>query len=399
MMKLKYNLTTAVVIGLACSAVYAGESEIKHVNCSAGESLSKEINKAKPGTVVDVSGTCLETIIITTDNIHIKGFNATLSTDPGASSQDLVIVDGAKRVVLSDLTLTNGSNGILAKNGAHFSLQNTVVKDSANFGINLTGASFMTIENSRVINCGNNCINVMEGSNVNIVGDLTVSGAGTFGINFQDGANVSITNATVNATQNTFGIQLAIGVTATVTDSTVNASANTLLGMTVDSGSSLFSFNSHFIASDNQVLDGFGANTNSNIDLDKDSSIVTNNNGRDGLNIENTMLNLFVFFTPIGPRIEANNNKRHGIFLSLGAKLDLGSGTKLQSNGNVGAGLLVEDGSSANLIDTEIQNNGDGSINDVQLVFGSRVNFISGNTIGTLGCDTSSFAKGERLCQ
>jgi len=115
---------------------------------------------------------------------------------------------------------------------------------------------------------------------------------------------------------------------------------------------------------------------------------------RDGFNIENGLLNLFVFFSPTGPKLEAINNKGHGMFLVNESKLDMAELSSL-----VLEGLKLEDGSAANIYNAKIINNGNTDTSDISLEIATRANFVSGNTqIGTIVCDGSSFTKGQVSC-
>jgi hypothetical protein len=55
----------------------------------------------------------------------------------------------------------------------------------------------------------------------------------------------------------------------------------------------LFVFEGSIIATDNKLNHGVSANSNSNINLDRSGLIYTKNNGLDGIQLENSLLNMF----------------------------------------------------------------------------------------------------------
>jgi len=72
-------------------------------------------------------------------------------------------------------------------------------------------------------------------------------------------------------------------------------------------------------------------------------------------------------------------------------------------NGN--AGLLLGDGSSAVIQDSNINHNNTPLVNgnsgrkaDIVAIFGSRLTFNDGNNIGFVSCDKRSYSRGDVKC-
>jgi hypothetical protein len=124
-------------------------------------------------------------------------------------------------------------------------------------------------------------------------------------------------------------------------------------------------------------------------------------NAQDGIHVaQNTTFGVTIFFglVPLPQMVEASNNGGHGLSVSVGASLAVDS-TILTSRHNSGAGLFVDDGSTATLVGTPgtpvtLTENGG---NDVILSFGSRATLV-GNTIGTLTCDPTVLIRGTVAC-
>jgi hypothetical protein len=124
-------------------------------------------------------------------------------------------------------------------------------------------------------------------------------------------------------------------------------------------------------------------------------------NAQDGIHVaQNTAFGVTIFFglVPLPQMVEASDNGGHGLSASAGASIAVDS-TILTSRQNRGAGLLVDDGSTATLVGTPgtpvtLTENGR---NDVILSFGSRATLV-GTTIGTLTCDPTVLIRGTVAC-
>jgi parallel beta-helix repeat protein len=124
------------------------------------------------------------------------------------------------------------------------------------------------------------------------------------------------------------------------------------------------------------------ANSNSNIDLDRGGSITARHNGQDGVQLEDSLLNLFNMPGLPGSRVEATENGRHGLSAFLESRIDLSGNSVATSQENGDAGVLVDNGSFVRLVNSTVTSNTRG----VVLSFGSRAD-LTGNTIDSLTCD------------
>jgi nitrous oxidase accessory protein NosD len=101
--------------------VAGADAAVKKVKCDQGQTLTEALKKAKPGDTLQVTGTCHERVIITTDRLTI---------------------DGAHGVTLAGFTVQNGpGEGILGIHGAAFAVQQTTMQQNATSGIAVADGS------------------------------------------------------------------------------------------------------------------------------------------------------------------------------------------------------------------------------------------------------------------
>jgi len=381
------------------------------VDCDSGDSIMTAIDSAVGPTQISVFGTCNQSLVINKNDISLLGNGDTVIDGASfAPELDLIVIDGAVRVKVDGFNIQNGEIGLSAINGANITISNTIFNTHSEFAIHASNNASISTSNVNVVGTGSNGINVQAASILSVVDRLSVIGAGTFGLNLQDGSLLKADGADISFSRNLFGTQITIGSTAFVNDSSLAADSNVLAGLSVDSGSTFFAFSSHISASKN-FLDGILCNTNSNIDIDASSTVKANNNGRHGINLEDTIFNVFSFFQLPGPVIEANDNAEHGVLLELGSKIDIGINSSLTSMGNGKTGLYADDGSTVKLRDSTIKDNQismsddeddehqDKNNADVSINFGSRISFdFDNNDIGIARCDRSSISRGAVRC-
>jgi hypothetical protein len=244
-------------------------------------------------------------------------------------------------------------------------------------------------------NNGFNGMEVDQVSNVNISGNFLSQKNALFGVILGNNSSITFAKANARVQENTLGIQIGINSSGFIADSatTVTASNNLTTGLTVVAGSTLFAFEGAIIAEGNQLNHGVSANSNSNIDLDRGGSITAKNNGQDGIQLEDSLLNLFNMPGLPASQVKASGNGRHGLSAFLGSKIDLSGDSMLSSQNNGDAGLLADNGSAIRIINSNIT----GNSRDVVLSFGARAE-LSGNSIGAISCDDSVLIRGDASC-
>lgn len=383
---------------LVVPAVFADSGEApRHwvVDCDHGDSINRVLSKIRSSQdsspLVRVTGVCRESVVIDKDGLRLEGDHASID----GNGKDAVTIDGAQRVTLTGFTIRNGSNGVVGKGTANFSLLNSVVSGHAAMGVLLTGHSAAVITDSTVETNGVNGVEANDHSQLRIVGRFVSRGNAIFGINVLNDSSITFAKTTAEISNNILGVQIGIGSSAFIEDgqTVVTTSNNQTIGFTVASTSSLFIFEGALVAENNRGLDGVSLFSNSSADLDRGASITTKNNGRDGVLLENSALNIFTMPGLAGPKIITLDNGRYGVSTLFGSKIDLSGRGQLTSQGNKIAGIFADSGSLLRISSSTVMNNG----TDVVLKFGTRAEFAT-TQIGSISCDSTVLMRGEVTC-
>jgi hypothetical protein len=171
----------------------------------------------------------------------------------------------------------------------------------------------------------------------------------------------------------------------------VTTSDNLTTGFTVVSGSSLLVFEGAIVAQNNRFNHGVSANSKSSIDLDRGGSITATHHGLDGVQLEDSLLNMFNMPGQRGSTVVATDNQRHGLSTFVGGKIGLSGDSQITSQRNGQAGLFADKGGSVRVSKSTLIHN---DTTDVALSFGTRAEFTQ-NTIGTITCDTTVLIRGD----
>ena len=140
------SLFTLLAI-LALGFGIASEAEARNINVNCPmKSLQTAVDRANPGDTINVSGTCVELIVVETDGVTIDGSGTAIidGTNIGGS-QSLVIVQ-ALNVRIRNITVTDSPrSGILVRRGGSAIIEGTTVKDSAANGIAVNQSAYARI--------------------------------------------------------------------------------------------------------------------------------------------------------------------------------------------------------------------------------------------------------------
>ena len=370
----------------------AGRSRV--VNCDRGDSLNRALSKilSLPGStlVVRVKGVCRESIVIKKDGLTLEGEHASID----GNGKDAVTIDGAQRVTLTGFTIRNGGNGVVGKGAASFSLHDSVVSGHTAMGVLVTGQSAAVISDSVVEKNGVNGVEANDHSQLRIVGRFVSRANTIFGINVLNGSSITFAKAKVEISDNVLGVQIGIGSSAFIEDAqtVVSTSDNQTIGFTAASTSTLFIFEGALLA-ENNGLDGVALFSNSSADLDRGASITAKTNGRDGILLEDSSLNIFTMPGLAGPKLTTLANGRHGVSALLGSKVDLSGRGQLNSQSNKTTGVFADNGSVLRISGSTLMNNA----TDVMLQFGTRAEFAT-TQLGSISCDRTVLIRGEVTC-
>jgi parallel beta-helix repeat protein len=217
--------------------VPVAEAKSVTVKCGKG-TISKALSNTGPLTVV-VQGICMENVIITGDDVTLKG-------DPGATviaadaAKPNIVIDGARRVLIADLRIQGGINGILGQRGSAFDAENVTVQNAVADGIRVVAAS-ATILSSTISQNGGAGVAILNGASARLgireqpgayLGN-TIAGNGGSGVTVLDGASAYAGGNLID--QNTrFGVQVSAASANLVGGNTI--SNNGLTGVNVSRG-------------------------------------------------------------------------------------------------------------------------------------------------------------------
>jgi len=359
------------------------------VNCDQGDSLAGALAAAVQNDTVTVSGTCVGPVTIITDGLTLTSQgDATLDGDGG----DALTIDGVQRVTVEGVTVRNGFNGIVVTGGASAALLESTVEGNVLSGIRVEANSSLKMTNATTKDNGLDGVNVDRASELTVVDRFDSKNNGVFGMFFNNASSGTFSNADARIEDNTLGVQIGTSSSVFVSgaDSTVTASNNLATGLTVVSGSTLFVFEGRVVTRNNRFNHGVSANSNSNIDLDRGGEIDTRSNGLDGIQLEDSLLNMFNMPGFAASTVVAKNNGRHGLSAFQGSKIDLSGDSVVSSMNNGDAGVLVDNGSSVRIINSTITNNA----RDMALTFGSRAD-LTNNEIEDIECDSTVLIRGD----
>ena len=359
--RLSHQVLIALSVLLA-TGLGAGisDAQVKTVNadCDREQSIGKALtlgDERKP-LVVIVQGMCTEHVTIARDDVTLQGHpagGAVMGPDP---SQNTILIDGARRVVIENLSVSGGRNGVAGVGGAAFTLRNSVIQNS-----NLNGIAVRN--NSQAIIDGN----VVEG-------------------HARDGLQVVGSNATITANtirnNRRYGILVFESGSALIglTDSEVPAGnvieQNDLDGIEVVHASSATLY-ANTIRNNGAVAGRFGvlAVANSVIRLLGLNTITSNGNGTFGGGAYVRSSTLFVgkgdsVVTPNNNNISSNAGP--GILAEENATLDLRDGLTVTSNMN--AGVVLNHGSRLRILNTTVSGN---SLSGIFLSLASSARFLT----------------------
>ncbi len=127
-----------------------GGGGIVEVDCTDGDSIQDAVDDANGPTTIMVEGECNETITIVKDDIEIAGEGLASTSIVGPGDGDVILVDGARRVVIRDLAVTGGSTGIKVRRGAAVTLEDVRVHGNSSIGVFVDDAGWAHLKNSIV---------------------------------------------------------------------------------------------------------------------------------------------------------------------------------------------------------------------------------------------------------
>jgi nitrous oxidase accessory protein NosD len=350
------------------------------VECTKGETIARALRKGnedKPLVVV-VRGICSENVVIDRDDVTLQGNTSGDGVTGLDPTKDTILIDGARRVVIDDLIVTGGKNGITGTRGASFAVKNSTIQNSAG-----TPSS------------NGNGIDVRQNSQALVHNNL-IENHPVYGISVNGGSNATITANTIRHCRDS-GIGLVQSASARIGLTEDEAEAGNLIELNRIDGIGIFDASSAVLYGNTIQNNGFeGAIViGEGIFVGRKSSLrmlgrnTIRLNGL-GIFLRDAHLRTGKGSFAITPNNEEiSNNFSTGIFAEENSTLELRDGVVNVTNNSPGFGILLQHGSRARMREALISGNTAGGM-VIQLASSVRfltpLNTISGNGGFGLNC-------------
>lgn len=333
--KMASALLVVGFLGLIIPGFAAAEKKVK---CDKGQSVQKELDKLDGPETIVVTGTCHEYLEIKTDDVTIQGGNYQPPSTP-VPDRSIIWVRGARRVLITGVTVTGGYNGIVVGQGGSLTLDgNSTISGAANNGVVSVFGSSMTV-NSSTIQENVQGVAAADNSAIVVINSYIQNNTGA-GV-------VVVRSSSARIGQNLFGVQMKSWITdnggsgvyigrsshAIVDGNTIDN--NTSTGISIEGGTATI-INNSIRSNGANGIDIFGEG-HARIGITEGNGYAKNyieNNGRDGVKISEAS-NAFLLGNDI------KNNVRNGIGVYRGDCGLIGDNT---IQGNQGHGMSISQG-------------------------------------------------------
>lgn len=326
------------------------------VDCSAGQTLTNALSQ-EPLRPLNVAlrGLCNENITITRNDVTLYGDAPGSGISGVDPTRDVILIDVARRVVIENLTVTGGKNGIVGARGSSFAVRNSTIQNSIGTLTSVSdGTGVKAQQNSQVVIHGN----VIENHPINGI--------------WLEGSDATITANTIRQIGDT-GISMGNGASARIGLTDDEAAAGNIIQSSTVDGISMFDSSSALLYGNTIEQNrgaGISAIRNSSLRMLGLNTIRSNGVG---ISLIDSHLRTGRGSFRITPNQEViSQNTSTGIFADANSVLDLREGLTIANNAP-GFGILLQHGSRARMRGTTVSNNNSGGI---LLQFGSSVQFL-----------------------
>ena len=366
--------SSVLTLLVAAGGPYLGHSKTIEVRCAVpGQSIGMALQRAEPGDLVSIQGTCNERVTIKTGHITLDGHGTAIVRGSGLANQvfnPLIAIEGAQGVVIKGLRVESGpGEGILAQNSAGISLSNVTLRNNT---VGLAVAAGSTAE----------------------LADSTMDG-NLIGVGLLTGSALVLKGKVAANNNQDNGFDITGNSTVEIRGAQVEANNNARHGMTLDRSQLIIL----------GILQSQG------------SSLTLNGNGANGMILGQSSLSFFG--APGAYRITISDNRGIGIRAVLGGRILSPQGAaRFQIERNP-TGIAFESDSGALIIGgLTVRNNGTGVLADgsgvVMLIappdnpasingngtrdfdgrFGSRIRLIGVSVGPKVACEASVLREG-----
>jgi hypothetical protein len=290
------------------------------VDCNMPEqTLARALDVVQPGDTLRVTGTCNESVTITTDRLTLDGLGSAM-VDAGGDGAAVITIEGAQGVTIRGLTVRNSAGGILVQRAAAVTLEAVTAENNSGDGFQIDENATVRMRDCTALNNGDNGMEVRRSANVTMLGSVVSRDNGFHGISIFDASSVVFSGVGAEIMGNAqSGIQ--IGIASGLTLDAIREPDGTVRGSEVNVNAN----------SSDGILNG----SNSHLRLTGTSSISASQNNRFGLSVLNTS-SVLSFGT-----ITATENGSDGIHIARAATLEIGGEGTVTSNNNADDGIDI----------------------------------------------------------
>jgi hypothetical protein len=139
MKKLQFKSGVLLLLLALMSTGHAQDKRYIPVFCNQGHSLQDAIDRATEGALIDVFGTCNESVVIQTDGLRIFGDHATLNPPAGSTA---ILVKFADNVSIHNFEIIGGAIGIQILQGSSTRVINNTIRESTDVGLQIANGSY-----------------------------------------------------------------------------------------------------------------------------------------------------------------------------------------------------------------------------------------------------------------
>ncbi len=348
----------------------------RRVRCDHGASLAQALRYAWPGATLVISGTCRESVEITTDRLTLRGLSGATIDGGSAASEAVIHIKGARGVVLEALTVQNGADqGVLASRQAQARLDDLVVRDHGTVGVSVD-RSHLDISGLSLTGNGSSGLDAYTSSTVVLTGQIVAIGNGGDGLVANGKTFLELRGASVTASNNA-----GSGV------SVINDSRLQIFSFPEAQGST--------ITADSNGFAGIGV-------LGAAMGVVGSQYFGSGANVITATNNVFGFFMPAGsilsPHATAKfvaNNNFIGMLIEDGGSLLVVGGLDVAQNS---VGISASGAGTLTMVSVPPNPSAvDANQTDMALDFGTRAT-IDGVALTSLVCDATVLVRGSAAC-
>lgn len=169
-------LATAALLTLPEPASALSDLVI-NVNCASGDRIATALDRPNVldrRMIIVVNGTCTENLTIERDDVVLRAGPSGGGVNAADGANSVILVNGARRVALENLSVSGGRQGVRVTAGAAATILGGTVRSSAFFGVLVDGSASARIAGTTIEGHGQTGV-VANGSSVTLTGSTVAS--------------------------------------------------------------------------------------------------------------------------------------------------------------------------------------------------------------------------------